>query len=104
MPRFVSVLSLVVVLAPLVAIGVPGGATAQDTGVAPTSSFEDVLQAGIDQGLTGVALAVDQDGRMLFDGVAGLSNGEAQTLLAPTDRFRIYSITKTFTAVLVLQL
>jgi D-alanyl-D-alanine carboxypeptidase len=41
---------------------------------------------------------------VLFDGVAGLANGEAQTPLAPTDRFRIYSITKTFTAVLVLQL
>jgi D-alanyl-D-alanine carboxypeptidase len=74
------------------------------SGVAQTSGFDDVLQAGIDEGLTGVALAVDQDGEVLFDGVAGFANGEAQTPLAPTDRFRIYSITKTFTAVLVLQL
>jgi CubicO group peptidase (beta-lactamase class C family)/pimeloyl-ACP methyl ester carboxylesterase len=73
-------------------------------GVAQTFRFEDVLQAGIDEGLTGVALAVDQDGEVLFDGVAGFANGEAQTPLVPTDRFRIYSITKTFTAVLVLQL
>ena len=83
--------------------GTPAAAT-PTSGVALTFGFDDVLQAAIDQGLTGVALAVDQDGRMLFDGVAGLANGEAQTPLAPTDRFRIYSITKTFTAVLVLQL
>ena len=83
--------------------GTPAAAT-PTSGVAVASGFDDVLQAGIDHGLTGVALAVDQDGQMLFDGVAGLANGEAQTPLAPTDRFRIYSITKTFTAVLVLQL
>ena len=83
--------------------GTPAAAT-PTSGVARTSGFDDVLQAGISQGLTGVALAVHQDGEVLFDGVAGLANGEAQTPLAPTDRFRIYSITKTFTAVLVLQL
>ena len=74
------------------------------SGVASTSDFDDVLQAGIDRGLIGVALAVDQGGEVLFDGAAGLANGETQTPLSPTDRFRIYSITKTFTAVLVLQL
>jgi D-alanyl-D-alanine carboxypeptidase len=83
--------------------GTPAAAT-PTSGVARTSGFDDVLQAGISQGLTGVALAVDQDGKVLFDGVAGFANGEAQIPLAPTDRFRIYSITKTFTAVLILQL
>jgi CubicO group peptidase (beta-lactamase class C family)/pimeloyl-ACP methyl ester carboxylesterase len=67
-------------------------------------SFNEALQTGINGGLTGIALAVDQDGEILFDGAAGLANSEAQTPLSPTDRFRIYSITKTFTAVLVLQL
>ena len=82
---------------------IPAGAT-PTTNSAASSAFEDVLQAGIDQGLIGVALAVDQDGQMLFEGAAGLANREAKTPLAPSDRFRIYSITKTFTAVLVLQL
>jgi D-alanyl-D-alanine carboxypeptidase len=82
---------------------IPAGATPTANSAA-SSAFDDVLQEGVDQGLTGVALAVDQDGQLLFDGVAGLANGEAQTPLAPADRFRIYSITKTFTAVLVLQL
>jgi CubicO group peptidase (beta-lactamase class C family)/pimeloyl-ACP methyl ester carboxylesterase len=74
------------------------------SGVAPASSYDEVLETGIDQGLTGVALMVDRDGEILFDGAAGLANIETQTPLLPTDRFRIYSITKTFTAVLVLQL
>jgi D-alanyl-D-alanine carboxypeptidase len=82
---------------------ISAGAT-PTTNSAASSAFEDVLQAGIDQGLTGVALAVDQDGEILFEGATGLANDEKQTPLSPTDRFRIYSITKTFTAVLVLQL
>src|SRR5215208_5882816 len=104
MPRIVIVVSLAVVLGNLVALGLPRGTTAQDTGAVPDADFASVLQAGIDQGLTGVALSVEQGGEVLFDGVAGVANSEAQTPLAPTDRFRIYSITKTFTAVLILQL
>jgi D-alanyl-D-alanine carboxypeptidase len=69
-----------------------------------SSAFEDVLQAGINQGLIGVALYVDQGDVVVFDGVAGLANRETDKPLVPADRFRIYSITKTFTAVLVLQL
>jgi pimeloyl-ACP methyl ester carboxylesterase len=81
----------------------PAAAT-PTSGVARTSGFDDVIQVGIDQGLTDVALAVDQDDQVRFDGVTGLATGEAQTSLALADRFRIYSITKAFTAVLVLQL
>jgi D-alanyl-D-alanine carboxypeptidase len=81
----------------------PGGAT-PTTSLGASSGFEDVLQVGINQGLTGVALAVDQNSEVRFDGAAGIANREAHTPLEPSDRFRIYSITKTFTAVLVLQL
>ena len=104
MPRIVIVVSLAVVLGNLVALSLPRGTTAQDTGAVPDADFASVLQAGIDQGLTGVALSVDQGGEVLYGGVAGVANSEAQTPLAATDRFRIYSITKSFTAVLVLQL
>ena len=68
------------------------------------ASLDNLLDGSLEQGLTGVALAVDRNGEVLFDGAAGLANSETQTPLSPTDRFRIYSITKTFTAVLVLQL
>jgi D-alanyl-D-alanine carboxypeptidase len=70
----------------------------------PGASLAALLESSVEQGLTGVALSVDQNGEVLFDGVAGLANSETQTPLAQGDRFRIYSITKTFTAVLVLQL
>jgi CubicO group peptidase (beta-lactamase class C family)/pimeloyl-ACP methyl ester carboxylesterase len=70
----------------------------------PGASLEALLESGVEEGLTGVALAVDQNGEILFDGAAGLANRETNIPLAPSDRFRIYSITKTFTAVLVLQL
>jgi CubicO group peptidase (beta-lactamase class C family)/pimeloyl-ACP methyl ester carboxylesterase len=83
--------------------GTPAAAT-PTSGVALTSSFAEVLQTGIDRGLTGAALMVDQHDRVLFDGAAGLAKSETQTPLSPTDRFRIYSITKSFTAVLLLQL
>jgi D-alanyl-D-alanine carboxypeptidase len=83
--------------------GIPAAAT-PTSGLAQSSGFDDVLQAGMNEGLTGVALAIDRDDEVLFDGATGLANREAQTSLSSTDRFRIYSITKTFTAVLVLQL
>ena len=69
-----------------------------------TASLKTLLQSALDRGLTGVALSVEQDGDVRFAGVAGLANREAETPLARSDQFRIYSITKTFTAVLVLQL
>jgi CubicO group peptidase (beta-lactamase class C family)/pimeloyl-ACP methyl ester carboxylesterase len=80
---------------------VPGTPT---SALEPGAGFDSLLEAGVNRRLTGVAIVVDQDGQMLFDGVAGLANSEVQTPLSPTDRFRIYSITKTFTAVLTLQL
>src|SRR5829696_6124985 len=74
------------------------------TNLAASSAFDDVLQSSIDQGMTGVAVYVEQGDDVVFDGAAGLANREPPTPLAPSDRFRIYSITKTFTAVLTLQL
>jgi D-alanyl-D-alanine carboxypeptidase len=68
------------------------------------ASLEDVLQDGLDRGLVGLALRVERDGGVLFDGAAGLASREADTPLSPSGRFRIYSVTKTFTAVLILQL
>jgi D-alanyl-D-alanine carboxypeptidase len=68
------------------------------------ASLDDVLQDGLDRGLVGLALRVERDGEVLFDGAAGLASREADTPLTPSDQFRIYSVTKTFTAVLILQL
>jgi D-alanyl-D-alanine carboxypeptidase len=67
-------------------------------------TLDEVLQAGLERGLPGVALRVERGGEVVFDGAAGLASRERRAPLAPTDRFRIASVTKTFTAVLVLQL
>lgn len=54
--------------------------------------------------MPGIALAVERNGKLVYSGAAGVASLEDQTPLQPTDRFRIYSITKTFTATVVLQL
>ena len=63
-----------------------------------------MLQAALDDGLPGVALLLEQGGSVVYSGAAGVANIEDQTPLLATDRFRIYSITKTFTAIVILQL
>jgi D-alanyl-D-alanine carboxypeptidase len=79
----------------------PAGAF-QDT---PTSANVDaILQAGLNQGMPGIALAIERNGISLFSGAAGVARIEQGTPLLATDRFRIYSIAKTFTATVVLQL
>ena len=89
---------------------VAGAATASSNQAAtPTSdalpaTLDAVLQAGLDAGLVGVVLRVERGDEVVFDGAAGLARIEDQIAMAPTDRFRIASVTKTFTAVLVLQL
>jgi D-alanyl-D-alanine carboxypeptidase len=77
---------------------------ATPTPEAPPATLEAVLQAGLDRGLTGLALRVERGDAVLFDRAAGFASFEHETPLAPTDRFGIGSVTKTFAAVLVLQL
>jgi D-alanyl-D-alanine carboxypeptidase len=66
--------------------------------------METLLAAVVDAGIPGVALRVEKAGELVFAGAAGLSSMKRQTPMTATDRFRIYSITKTFTATVVLQL
>jgi D-alanyl-D-alanine carboxypeptidase len=74
------------------------------TPAAPPAPLDEVIQAGLDRGLTGVALRVERGDEVVFDGAGGFASLEDQTPLASTDRFRTGSVAKTFTAVLVLQL
>src|SRR5215217_1514210 len=97
-----AVLALVA-FAPASVGSVRAGAATPTPG-APPATLDAVLQAGLDRGLTGVALRIERGDEVVFDGAAGLANREHETPLAPTDRFGIGSVTKTFTSVLVLQL
>jgi CubicO group peptidase (beta-lactamase class C family) len=93
---------------------VPGfTARAVAQGTAPAASpaatpafatLDDLLAAAVDHGVPGIALAVELSGETIFSGAAGVASLENQTPVQVTDRFRIYSITKTFTAIVVLQL
>jgi D-alanyl-D-alanine carboxypeptidase len=74
---------------------------------AATPAFTDLdalLATAVEQGIPGVVLTVEQGGESVFSGAAGVANLETQTPLTIADRFRIYSITKTFVATVVLQL
>jgi D-alanyl-D-alanine carboxypeptidase len=83
---------------------VPNSRAATPSPGAPPATLDAVLQAGLDRGIPGVALRVERGDEVIFDGAAGLASLEQQTPVAPTDRFGVGSITKTFTATLVLQL
>lgn len=63
-----------------------------------------LLNAGVDSGIPGVVLRVQAEGQQPIHIAAGMASMEQSTPIAPSDRFRIYSITKTFTAIVVLQL
>jgi D-alanyl-D-alanine carboxypeptidase len=71
---------------------------------ATPATLDAVLQAGLERGLPSVALRVERGDEVVFDGAAGLASLEDEIPVAPTDRFGVGSITKTFTATLVLQL
>jgi D-alanyl-D-alanine carboxypeptidase len=94
-------LLFVTLLAPM------GKATAQDADTSPEAmpaTWDELLQNGLDRGLTGIALRVEQGDEVIFEGAAGFANVEAQTVATVDDKFRIASATKPFTAVLILQL
>jgi len=69
-----------------------------------TAELDALLADGVAHGLPGIVLAVAHDGKTLYSGAAGVANLETKTPIKETDRFRIYSIAKTFTAIVVLQL
>jgi CubicO group peptidase (beta-lactamase class C family) len=71
---------------------------------APVADLDAILASGVARGLPGIALAIAHGNALVYSGASGVASIEAQTPLQTTDRFRIYSITKTFTATVVLQL
>jgi D-alanyl-D-alanine carboxypeptidase len=68
------------------------------------SDLDAVLSAAVERGLPGVALAMERGDDLVYSGVAGVARIEDETPVSTTDRFRLGSITKAFTAVIVLQL
>jgi D-alanyl-D-alanine carboxypeptidase len=69
-----------------------------------TGALEALIAGAVEGGLPGVALQVERGGETIFSGAAGLASIEEQTPLKVNDRQRIYSIAKTFTTIVTLQL
>ncbi len=102
---------VLVALAPVAPLALSPYATPEvgATWQSPVAELEDMeltelLDTLVSQGLTGVALQIDRGDQTLFSGAAGVASIEEQTPLKANDRFPIYSIAKTFTATVALQL
>jgi len=77
------------------------------TGIArpELASFDELMTTFVqEQQVPGAALAVTQDGRLVYARGFGLADRERQEAVQPTALFRIASISKPITAVAVLQL
>lgn len=71
----------------------------------PTSRFQTLLDERVaEMGAPGGVLAVVDPARDTWIGATGLADVDAQIPMAPSDRFGIGSVTKTFTAAVLLQL
>ena len=87
-----------------------GGGTAQPVELAPVSAAEAAaLQAAVDRarlafGLTSVAVGVSADAHLGWSGASGPPREGSSEPLSGTTPFAIASVTKTFTAAIVLQL
>ncbi|MGH2549305.1 MAG: serine hydrolase domain-containing protein [Thermomicrobiales bacterium] len=85
----------------------PGVASAISTPAAspiPTNTLQALLDTAVASGLPGVNVGVSIGGGEFITVTAGLASLERETPLALGDTFRLYSITKTFVAIVVLQL
>ncbi len=61
-----------------------------------------LLNSAVESGIPGVVLRAQVEGQEPVYASAGLASMEQSTPISVSDRFRIYSITKTFTAIVVL--
>lgn len=79
--------------------------TAQSASVADWSAVRRIAEAAVAEGLTpGVQISVSRGEERLFSQGFGFANLETATAVTPTSVFRIGSITKEFTAALLLSL
>lgn len=71
---------------------------------AQTKNFDAVLQCHNSTNAPGMAIRLEQSGKMIFSGAIGVANIETMRSLRVEDTFQIGSVTKTFTAAAILKL
>ena len=97
----VSAASVAVLLA-LVTAAAPAGASAR-AGVPAPPAFQSAIQQIVNDGVPG-AIGFARHGSQVTVAASGLADVATQTPMAPGDRVRVGSVTKTFVATVVLQL
>lgn len=70
----------------------------------PADSLQTLLEAGVARGIPGLSAAIATSDGIVWSGTAGLADIEAAVPVRPDMLFGIGSITKTFVAVVILQL
>jgi len=68
------------------------------------ASFDKMLQCHVRADAPGVAVRIEQQGRLIYSGSLGMSDVQQKRALTTDDLFQIGSITKQFTAAAVLRL
>jgi len=81
-----------------------GASAAESNATTLAATMNQALATAVAQGIPGIALAIEHRGKRIYSGATGVASIEQGTPLEATDRFRIYSITKTFTATIIFQL
>lgn len=101
MKRLTALSVPAVVLAALVAVSVPAPTTA---GVASEAALDSYVQSFVKLDQFNGAVLVAQSGTVLLEKGYGMANFEWSIPCAPDTRFRLGSLTKQFTSMLVMQL
>ncbi|MGW4735276.1 serine hydrolase domain-containing protein [Streptomyces shenzhenensis] len=84
----------------------PGQARTEAAAALPapdTAALRNVLRSAVKQGAPGAMARIDDHGAV-YTAARGFADRRAQRAIAATDRFRVGSVTKTFSAVVLLQL
>ncbi|MDT0482074.1 MULTISPECIES: serine hydrolase domain-containing protein [Streptomyces] len=89
------------VLLPLLAVPAHAGSPAAPA--VDLTGLLGVLRSATEQGAPGSMARID-DGNSVYRAAAGVGDRKSEHTMSDTDRFRIGSVTKTFTAVVLLQL
>ncbi len=111
--RFVSIITVLLLVASGFFVASCGSETQQGDGDAEAAAFEPELQRRLedtvieimaDNGIPGAIVYVEVPGEGKWEAVLGLADIAAQAAMDPGYSYRVGSISKTFTATVVLQL
>ena len=99
-----TALKRALMLCALILVSLPSAALAQNTTQSKATKIDEVMTAASKYRLFNGSVLVAENGKVIYKKGLGMANMEWNIPNAPDTRFRLGSITKQFTAALVLQL